>query len=525
MGGVHTIHIDKYGCSRGGAPAWSLAPTSPAQLGVGPAPMGLLRGWAARPSARRRLSEACCIRVAHTADDPGRSGTSRTTRPLVPVQQTHPADPAGRAPTHVNCRESCGGSTPSRPTNPRFRDQRVRLNAPLGASQLRSSADRVLQSCCIGRPPVESDQPARGCLASAGPPALRAAPWSGRAEFLTIAVGIDFVGRPRLARTPNFFTETFRLQSQQTELFDFVWSTAAALWNLRWQVQGFLQVVPSATSRDLNSRFLHGSGILSANFHRTCVQRDWSANQEQFARYVLFVSLAIYEAWTGDLAQRFNPMPKGRPLDERMQFPTDGIKYTRVAYDKGGIGDAISHMRASASEFVKEQFSSRLDLLPTYAPDDLDAMLLCYRYFKDLRNTILHRGGVANSYHCDVWTDFAALSPDQLGMDDLPRHQAPSVSQLVRVDLHGVVGFSGVIRRLVATVEGLVAPTEPGEQAFLERWRAETRLSQLPKPGQKRDGWIVHEAARIGLPEPARPDLLAEYLIDSGVVSKTPLPH
>src|SRR5438309_2064445 len=108
-----------------------------------------------------------------------------------------------------------------------------------------------------------------------------------------------------VTRTVNFFPETAIFQRSQTDLFEFVWSTAAALWNLRWQVNGFLAVVPEATKEDLMSRFLRGSDIHSASLREACQERTWKEQQEQFALHILVVAFATYEAWAENLASRF----------------------------------------------------------------------------------------------------------------------------------------------------------------------------------------------------------------------------
>ena len=41
------------------------------------------------------------------------------------------------------------------------------------------------------------------------------------------------------------FSETDEAADEITRLFEFVWPTATALWNLRWQVGGFLAIVPN----------------------------------------------------------------------------------------------------------------------------------------------------------------------------------------------------------------------------------------------------------------------------------------
>lgn len=58
-----------------------------------------------------------------------------------------------------------------------------------------------------------------------------------------------------------FFPSGRQASDQITALFNFVWPTAAALWNLRWQVQGFVAEVPSATVDQPEQRFVFGSKI------------------------------------------------------------------------------------------------------------------------------------------------------------------------------------------------------------------------------------------------------------------------
>jgi hypothetical protein len=49
--------------------------------------------------------------------------------------------------------------------------------------------------------------------------------------------------------------------AQITRLFDFMSPTIVAMWNLRWQVQGFVQAYPDATQQDIVKRFALGSGV------------------------------------------------------------------------------------------------------------------------------------------------------------------------------------------------------------------------------------------------------------------------
>ncbi len=91
-----------------------------------------------------------------------------------------------------------------------------------------------------------------------------------------------------LCRRPSmayyFFPPTRVAVAQISELFDFVWPTAAALWNLRWQVSGFLQEVPKSSPVQLNDRFVFGSKIHGTNLKKACVETTWQAQKHQNVR-------------------------------------------------------------------------------------------------------------------------------------------------------------------------------------------------------------------------------------------------
>lgn len=93
------------------------------------------------------------------------------------------------------------------------------------------------------------------------------------------------------------FPETDAAADEITRLFDFVWPTATALWNLRWQVDGFLAAVPNATYEDVASRFVTGSGIHGADIRAMSIKTNWDDQKARFAEIVLTNAFAIYESW------------------------------------------------------------------------------------------------------------------------------------------------------------------------------------------------------------------------------------
>jgi hypothetical protein len=94
----------------------------------------------------------------------------------------------------------------------------------------------------------------------------------------------------------KIFLESSRDSTQQlTQLFDFVWPTSAAIWNLQWQAQGYLTHVPQATDDDLRDKFVTGSGIRGANIRRITTAGAGDAIQQWFARLLLSETCALFE--------------------------------------------------------------------------------------------------------------------------------------------------------------------------------------------------------------------------------------
>jgi hypothetical protein len=88
---------------------------------------------------------------------------------------------------------------------------------------------------------------------------------------------------------------------QITRLWDFMSPTIVAMWNLRWQVQGFLTVRPESTQQELVQRFALGSSIRGNEIKRACVDNSWEEQQGRFASILLTNTIAIFEEFLDGL--------------------------------------------------------------------------------------------------------------------------------------------------------------------------------------------------------------------------------
>jgi hypothetical protein len=149
--------------------------------------------------------------------------------------------------------------------------------------------------------------------------------------------------------TSLFFVSSQAVSRRLGDLFNFVWTTAAALWNLRSQVKGFVETVGHADHYQLNDRFVKGSGITSADLITTCLKTTWHGQEEQLAKFVLFELCAIYEAWLDDVVPRAVPNTRVQEVVKSLQFPTrPGAHYS--------LRRAIQVVNSRRSAVMKAEF-------------------------------------------------------------------------------------------------------------------------------------------------------------------------
>ena len=269
------------------------------------------------------------------------------------------------------------------------------------------------------------------------------------------------------------------------------------------------RVVPEATETQLNSRFTEGAKIHGANLRRACIQHTWDEQKEAFARLVLVNTFAIYEGWIEkvltDLGRNTKPLLKG------LQFPEDPA-------GGGGVRTAITDITAIESP-LKENFYAPLCSGRHYSFAHIDQLMLCYRFFKELVNCEMHGGGIADQGLVDAFNAFSAVaSCAALGVSEVPNHHPAALDVKTRVSLRGVVGFSNIVLKLIATLDAELSRSQDAEKAFLAKWKlAHSHRLQLPANPGKRGVRIKRHSTEAGFPRPRQPGQLADWMKSKGL--------
>lgn len=262
-----------------------------------------------------------------------------------------------------------------------------------------------------------------------------------------------------------FFEATRESLTAITSLYDFLWPTTTALWNLRWQVAGYCLAHPAASVSELRARFVEGSGIHGANLRRACIETSWSDQASVLGGVLLTNLFAVYEGWTKRIVRALGqPKSAARKLQSR------------------GILDAVAAIRSPTSPLLEQSVYPVLRARPICDPDSLEHLVVIYRYFKEIRNAQLHNHGVANGACLVAYTRLVEMMSEAEERKSLvPEHLPIVEDQVVSVTLRGAVGFSDTIRRMLYSIDAELARSIAAEPALDRLWWSHRRRPGLFK--------------------------------------------
>ena len=297
---------------------------------------------------------------------------------------------------------------------------------------------------------------------------------------------------------------------QLTEIFDFLWPSAAALWNLRWQVKGFLDSVPNASEAELTGRFVQGSGLRGVNLRKATIMRSWNEQQQQLALFVLISAFAVYESWVDSLLEVLNDTNQ---LTKDLQFPTTKDK---------GIWNAIAKLTKPESVELRESIYPSLIVNPKYSGPNLDNLMTCYRYFKELRNCLIHHGGIVDNRCEEAYLQFKKVATtSDLGIKEVPEHIPTIDGDHVNLSLRGVIGFSDVMLRIMTTIDAEVSQAKVAESEFVRRWiNVYGKVVRISKSDNRvRSHQIERRVQLLSLPKPKQTQPLELLLKRAGLLN------
>lgn len=313
-----------------------------------------------------------------------------------------------------------------------------------------------------------------------------------------------------------FFVATRNATKQITELFDFMWPTVASLWNMRWQVDGYRAVKPDVTEQELYNRFIFGSEVKSMSFKKSFVQQQWDYQRHIFSKILLTNIFVIHESWILEILTTLNAdIGNNR---KHLQFPTDLTDPNPNRHN--GIWVVINNLCASESLMLKNAYYTGLKRHRKNTLQNLDNLMMCYRYFKEIRNSLAHNGGKVGQRLIDAYNSFNLVATTaDLGMNEVPHHYPFVLGEEVKVDMRGVVGFCEVVLRIIVTCDAELSRSLSAEIEYTNLWRSYVERGRTLKTDpQGRERQLKRYSSKKGLPIPQQTNEIEHFALNNGLV-------
>ncbi len=220
-----------------------------------------------------------------------------------------------------------------------------------------------------------------------------------------------------------------------------------------------------------------------------------------FSQILLIQLCAIFESWIDEILTvlRENDEEKRNAIAKKLQYPTeysDGLKQLMSSKSKvlTIFYDGLKENKKNNSSHIKE-------------------LLICYRYFKECRNSLVHSVGISNSKLIEWETQLCNLSPTELKLKRIPDIKVIGPDRKVRLDFKGIEIFADIIIQLITTYDAELSQCKNAETEFLELWGdafGEKRLNKSDNVERMKQ--VSSCIKQLRLPVPNNMKSLMDYL-------------
>lgn len=313
-----------------------------------------------------------------------------------------------------------------------------------------------------------------------------------------------------------------------SELFDFIWpavstfvfarSKAYRHRNLAGNARRLALAATFQSPRNLRAQYRSITGLKRANLEKSLLETDWAIHEQVFARLVLVNVFAIYEGWLDDLLDELEPLPR---TSLQNKWRKNFITACQFHYTTNKHQDwtwAMGELRAKQSASLTSCLGASLRGKRFYSLQHAINLLRCYRYFKELRNAVIHRNGKVGAALISAANDYSSIvNQNVFGANIRPpegtNHPLIEGSE-VSLSLFGVVGFNDIILRLMSTLDVEAGLTTFGEATMERFFRNRTNKRSL---SGNRDATARRMANDYGLVGLEQPSTFVQMLIARGV--------
>lgn len=285
----------------------------------------------------------------------------------------------------------------------------------------------------------------------------------------------------RIPPVDTFLEQSRTFMRAITESYHLINTARAGLDLLAEQVRRVVDA--GAHDRVIEALYAMPDGATGQNL-RAHALRTQEEKDRDLAEMWLMTVFARYESWAESLSTEYNISRSKRGC----QFPIQ---------TSNGPGYIEVFSVLQPSQLMQDIYGHSIRADRFWIPSDADAqhVLRIYRYYKEIRNSLVHSDGKANAQLA------AASSEANQSLSALQLNQAlrpGSVSVLavddpIQIDLRLVRDVIDLLHRLVFTIDARILTSTIGFDEFVRRWRKQYGTKPVNVLPQKlaRSGWFA----------------------------------
>ena len=256
-----------------------------------------------------------------------------------------------------------------------------------------------------------------------------------------------------------FFEPSKLFLAQITELYDDVWPTVTAIHYFREQVADYCETKNIKDNPTLVKKFAKSKDKTNRpNLARFCIQDTMEEIKIGIARNLLINLFAYYEAWVEEMLDVMNCNNKTNR--NAFQFPS--------GQQKNNYNIVLSNLCNNGCQALIDSYYNQYQNNKLYCLIAIDYWLYYYRYYKELRNSIAHGGGIVDQKLANAYNTLISLnlSKNDLVVDELPNIVVPIINNAANYSLREIVWFSQILIRLVVTFDVEFIKSNKAEDYF-----------------------------------------------------------
>jgi hypothetical protein len=313
----------------------------------------------------------------------------------------------------------------------------------------------------------------------------------------------------------SFYTFTRNFSERVGNVGSFIWASYAGLWHLRERALEFGKVSSHPEWQRVSDHLIGSAPSAAGVDLQPLVKLPWSSAETSFSDLILTQGASSYEEWCVDLAQMTAAAGK-KVKAETFQFPAGARspRWTNWAeLDVSGV--------LSVSSFLDTQIKPGLIAAFAANVNNLDALLMWYRHFKEIRNTVAHHGGLARLENEVAFNAAMKVPLTSIGLRRDYLGVRPVAGTRISLSVADATLFFAVIQRLALAFDAKFCHTLAAEAHLAGRVR--TALANARPPGAapqaKKLQWIRGFLSRGVHIHPASLDEAEKWLRAANLVS------